>query len=170
MDLYAVLNLAPGASPAEIKAAYHRALLAAHPDKNNTSQPTPDIAAIKDAYRVLSSPALHAKAKVVQDPRPAQVISLVDFDEHGDDAWTHACRCGGAYAITGAEMDRGVHLVPCTSCSEVVWVGYELAERSSAGRLRCTALAHSANHPTTVATLPPTYRVAMHAQTEGKRL
>ncbi|KAJ7741494.1 hypothetical protein B0H14DRAFT_2989362 [Mycena olivaceomarginata] len=132
MDLYAVLNLAPGASSAEIKAAYHRALLAAHPDKNNASHSTPDIAAIKDAYRVLSSPALHAKAKADHDqlkrPRPAQVISLADFDEHGADAWTHACRCGGAYAISGTEMDRGVHLVPCTSCSEVVWVGYELAE------------------------------------------
>ncbi|KAJ7350508.1 hypothetical protein DFH08DRAFT_695757 [Mycena albidolilacea] len=130
MDLYAVLNLAPGASPAKIKAAYHRALLVAHPDKNNASQPTPDIAAIKDAYRVLSSPALCAKADQDQlrCPRPAQVILLADFDEQGADAWTHMCRCSGAYAITGAEMDHGVHLVPCTSCSKVVWVGYELAE------------------------------------------
>jgi diphthamide biosynthesis protein 4 len=61
-------------------------------------------------------------------PRPAQVISLADFDEQSADAWMHACRCGSAYAITEAEMDRGVHLIPCTSCSEVVWVGYELAE------------------------------------------
>jgi diphthamide biosynthesis protein 4 len=57
-----------------------------------------------------------------------QVISLADFDEQGADMWVHACQCGGVYAIAGAEMDRGVHLVPCTSCSEVVWVGYELAE------------------------------------------
>ncbi|KAJ7712647.1 hypothetical protein B0H14DRAFT_3018136, partial [Mycena olivaceomarginata] len=102
-DLYTVLDLAPGASPAEIKTAYHRALLAAHPDKNNASQPTPDIAAIKDAYRILSSPALRAKAKAKADhdqlkrPRPAQVISLADFDEHGADAWMHACRCGSAW-------------------------------------------------------------------------
>ncbi|KAJ7712651.1 hypothetical protein B0H14DRAFT_3018152, partial [Mycena olivaceomarginata] len=130
------------ASPAEIKAAYHRALLAAHPDKSDASQPTPDIAAIKDAYRVLSSPALRAKAKAHQDPRPAQVISLADFDEQGADAWTHACRCGGAYAITGAEMDRGVHLVP--------WFGWAMSWWRSS--------------------LPPTYRVAMRAQTKGRRL
>ncbi|KAJ7825833.1 hypothetical protein B0H14DRAFT_3725803 [Mycena olivaceomarginata] len=100
------------------------------PRQSNASQPTPDIAAIKDAYRVLFSPALRAKAKAHQDPRPAQVISLADFDEQGANARMHACRCGGTYAISGAEMDRGVHLVPCTctSCSEVVWVGYELAE------------------------------------------
>ncbi|KAJ7310689.1 hypothetical protein DFH08DRAFT_1046459 [Mycena albidolilacea] len=132
MDLYIVLNLAPGASPTEIKAAYHHALLTSHPVKNNASQPTPGIAAIKDAYRVLSSPALCAKAKTDHDqlkrPCPAQVISLADFDEHGADAWARACQCGGPYAITGAEMDRRVHLVLCTSCSEVVWVGYELAE------------------------------------------
>ncbi|KAJ7712641.1 hypothetical protein B0H14DRAFT_3637620 [Mycena olivaceomarginata] len=85
MDLYAILNLAPGASPAEIKAVYHRALLAAHPDKNNAAQSAPEIAAIKDAYRVLSLPALCAKAKAHQDPRSAQVISLADFAEQGAD-------------------------------------------------------------------------------------
>ncbi|KAJ7347104.1 hypothetical protein DFH08DRAFT_961478 [Mycena albidolilacea] len=144
IDLYTVLNLAPGVSPAEIKAAYHRALLAAHPDKNNTAQSAPDIAAIKDTYRILSSPTLRAKSKADQDPlkslRPVQVISLADFDEQGANTWAHACRCSSAYAITGAEMDRGVHLVLCTSCSEVVWVGYKLAEEDYA------------NHPTTVAT------------------
>ncbi|KAF8210087.1 hypothetical protein K438DRAFT_139707 [Mycena galopus ATCC 62051] len=129
LDCYQLLDVHPGASQADIKAAYHRALLAAHPDKN--AAPTnPDIAAIKDAYRVLSSPALRAKAEQehLKRPRPAQVISLADFDEASEDAWTHACRCGGAYAITAVEMDRGLHLIPCTSCSEVVWVGYELAE------------------------------------------
>ncbi|KAJ7712666.1 hypothetical protein B0H14DRAFT_3018174 [Mycena olivaceomarginata] len=106
MDLYAVLNLAPGESPAELKAAYHRALLATHPDKSNASpQPTPDIAAIKDTYH---------------RPRPAQ----------GDDAWADACRCGGAYAITGVEMDRGVHLVPSFGWA-MSW-----RRRSSADRLR----------------------------------
>ncbi|KAJ7935079.1 DnaJ-domain-containing protein [Mycena leptocephala] len=129
VDYYAVLSVAPGASPADIKAAYHRALLAVHPDKNPGS-PNPDIAAIQEAYRVLSSPSLRAQhaQHTPAGPRPAQVISLADFDEEQDDKWTHACRCGGAYAITGAEMEGGLHLVPCTSCSEVVWVGYEMVE------------------------------------------
>ncbi|KAF7351130.1 hypothetical protein MSAN_01675500 [Mycena sanguinolenta] len=127
MDCYAILDVQPGADAKDIKAAYHRALLAAHPDKNNASRH--DIAAIKDAYRVLSNPTLRAKAdQELKRPRPAQVISLTDFDEVDEDAWTHACRCGGTYLITAEEMDRGVHLVGCSSCSEVVWVGYELAE------------------------------------------
>ncbi|KAJ7270015.1 DnaJ domain-containing protein [Mycena haematopus] len=129
MDCYAVLEVAPDASPADIKAAYHRALLKAHPDKNK-SQSANTIAAIKDAYRVLSDPILRQTADQdhLKRPRPAQLISLADFDEAADDAWTHPCRCGGTYAITAAEMDRGLHLIPCTSCSEVVWVGYQLVE------------------------------------------
>ncbi|KAJ6560302.1 hypothetical protein B0H19DRAFT_1210357 [Mycena capillaripes] len=135
VDYYAVLSVAPGASAADIKAAYHRALLAAHPDKNPaSSKSNPDIAAIQDAYRVLSSTPLRAQHDLTRTPagpRPAQVISLAEFDEAPEqDAWTHTCRCGGAYGITGAEMEGGLHLIPCTSCSEVVWVGYELAEES----------------------------------------
>ncbi|KAF7362244.1 hypothetical protein MVEN_00570600 [Mycena venus] len=131
VDHYAVLSLTQAASSADIKAAYHRALLAAHPDKNPDA-PNADIASIQEAYRVLSSPALRAKTDAerrAKGPRPAQVISLADFDEMTEqDAWTHACRCGGVYTITGSDMDGGLHLIPCTSCSEVVWVGYEMVE------------------------------------------
>ncbi|KAJ6589853.1 DnaJ-domain-containing protein, partial [Mycena vulgaris] len=129
-DYYAILAVAPNSSPADIKSAYHRALLRAHPDKNPASATAPAIAAIQEAYRVLSTPRLRAQHdSAPTGPRPAQVISLEDFVEHAEpEAWEHACRCGGAYRITGEEMESGRHLVPCTSCSEIVWVGYELAE------------------------------------------
>ena len=42
--------------------------------------------------------------------------------------WTYGCRCGGLYVITEDDMEAGQHLVGCISCSEVLWVGYELAE------------------------------------------
>ncbi|KAJ7502980.1 hypothetical protein B0H11DRAFT_1987245 [Mycena galericulata] len=130
LDPYALLAVPVDASPAEIKAAYHRVLREAHPDKRAGS--TADIAAIQEAYRVLSTPDLRAKhdggrSNLPAGPRPAQLISLAEFDE-GDDAWAHACRCGGVYKITVDEMEQGQHLVPCSSCSEVVWVGYELAD------------------------------------------
>ncbi|KAJ7018335.1 DnaJ domain-containing protein [Mycena alexandri] len=132
-DYYKLLAVHRSASPKDIKAAYHRALLAAHPDKNPDAK-SKDIHAIQQAYRVLSDPARRAqhdtdRQRMPAGPRPAQVISLAEFDEVPEhDRWTHACRCGGNYAITGADMERGMHLVPCTSCSEVVWVGYELVE------------------------------------------
>ncbi|OCH87547.1 hypothetical protein OBBRIDRAFT_837263 [Obba rivulosa] len=146
-DYYALLAIPPSASPADIKRAYHRLLLLSHPDKrahapSPASGPPPpiDIDLVKQAYTTLSSPAaraaydasLRALAHAPRGPRPAAVISLEDFEEGGADAgwsvWRHACRCGGAYVITEREMDAGEHLVGCESCSEVVWVGYELAE------------------------------------------
>ncbi|KAJ6631597.1 hypothetical protein B0H10DRAFT_2159831 [Mycena sp. CBHHK59/15] len=136
---YTILSVSSDSSPSEIKSAYHRALLLSHPDKNLTANPligAVDIASIKEAYLVLSTPTLRAqydartrRSRVPTGPRPAQVISLEEFQEHDDlDSWSHSCRCGGIYIITSEEMDKGRHLVPCNSCSEMVWVGYELAE------------------------------------------
>lgn len=42
--------------------------------------------------------------------------------------WAYSCRCGGTYKIGERELERGVHLAGCGSCSEVVWVGYEVME------------------------------------------
>lgn len=78
----------------------------------------------------LSTPNLRAEYDSSRDspsttgPRPAQVISLDEFEE-GVDMWRHDCRCGGMYRITSLEMEEGHHLVACNSCSEVIWVGYE---------------------------------------------
>lgn len=140
-EYYEVLRLPRSASPAEIKQAYHRALLASHPDKRTVGSPAaasvlPDLDLLRAAYTTLSSHALRAEydkeTTVVggapAGPRPAQALSLEEFDEEHEGTWTHACRCGGTYRLREADMERGQHLVGCSSCSEVVWVGYELAE------------------------------------------
>ena len=98
-----------------------------------------DIALFKDAYTTLSSPHLRAQYDEkfsqqidVAGPRPAQVVSLEDFEEEEDGNlkvnWRYRCRCGGQYIITEEDLDNGQHLVGCGSCSEVVWVGYEQME------------------------------------------
>jgi len=69
----------------------------------------------------------NARVKTSTGPRPAQIISLEDFEEAEEGVWIHACRCGGTYRIIEEDMDAGRHLVGCESCSEVVWVGYEPA-------------------------------------------
>ncbi|KAJ3552492.1 hypothetical protein NM688_g4123 [Phlebia brevispora] len=133
------------ASALEVKVAYHRALLQSHPDKQslvNGSSPSPhpehvDIGLLKRAYTTLSSEELKknydsTRKAISAGPRPAQVVSLEDFtevDEGAEDIlWTYDCRCGGRYRIRESEMERGQHLVGCNGCSEVIWVGYELAE------------------------------------------
>jgi len=118
-------------------------LLQAHPDKNiysNSSQSI-DIALIKEAYYVLSNHQLRAKYDIQLSqrsnsapPGPAQVVSLEEFEEvdqnesEAEDFWRYACRCGGFYHITTTLMEKGEHLITCNSCSEIIWVGYELVE------------------------------------------
>ncbi|KAF7436266.1 hypothetical protein PC9H_003095 [Pleurotus ostreatus] len=144
VDYYQLLDVPRHASEVEIKAAYHRVLLRLHPDKNRTGERF-DIALIKEAYEVLS--AAHRReaydAAILKEklsklsstaPRPAQVISLEDFNEtpNGETdevaSWWYGCRCGGNYVIPTQAMERGEHLIGCSSCSEVIWAGYEIAE------------------------------------------
>lgn len=140
-DYYALLSLSTSASHAEIKAAYHRALLLHHPDKQaapDRRDGAVDIDLLKRAFATLSTPELRTQydaSRVLRSsgPRPAQVISLEEFDEHdaetdGEVCWSYDCRCGGTYRITEQDMEKDQHLVGCHSCSEVVWVGYEMVE------------------------------------------
>ncbi|KAL1669513.1 hypothetical protein GGF50DRAFT_44084, partial [Schizophyllum commune] len=125
-----------------LKDAYHRALLTHHPDKaHGPNSQQIAVSVIKEAYETLASPvkrerydrSLARKKTQHGGPRPAQVISLEDFDAIGEDdneelVWTNNCRCGGVYRISETDMEAGKHLIACDDCSEVVWVGYELAE------------------------------------------
>lgn len=144
-DLYQLLSVSKDASLAEIKSAYHRALLKSHPDKRSASNSDNyvDIALIKEAYTTLSNEEDRAayNARLTQNiytsasPRPAQVISLEEFDDESlgiaeEDSeggpWRYSCRCGGSYLITTTSMEKGEHLIACSSCSETIWVGYEV--------------------------------------------
>ncbi|RDX50490.1 hypothetical protein OH76DRAFT_1348864 [Lentinus brumalis] len=138
-DYYTILSVSHDATPAEVKAAYHRVLLASHPDKqvSGGSGDGVDIGLLKDAFNTLHDPerrAAYDASRSSDDkklgPRPAQVISLEDFDEESDMIWTYPCRCGGTYVVTEKMLDSGEHLVGCANCSEVVWVGYELVEEA----------------------------------------
>ena len=138
-DYYELLNVPRTASSAEIKASYRQLLLSLHPDKSDTSKgsPTPtniDIGQLKDAFVTLSSPEHRLKydseLSSPLDPspsrsRPALIVSLEDFNNLGQ-GWAYDCRCGGQYIIGEEDMEKGVHLTACSSCSEVVWVGYEV--------------------------------------------
>lgn len=134
-----------------MRLAYHRALLLHHPDKqvlvsrdiSTRERPRLAVALLKEAFETLSTPDLRAKYDAIRTrhpsgPRPAQVLSLADFTELEEGIWHHDCRCSGSYTIMEAEMERGQHLVGCGSCSEVIWVGYELVEDVEEGGLGAT--------------------------------
>ena len=143
-DYYGLLSVSSTASFTEIKSAYHRALLQFHPDKQrlNEAHTRPssdnvDVDLLRRAYTTLYAHESRSNYDALRNrapsgPRPAQVISLEDFAEVEESAedgvWTYKCRCGGVYRIKESEMECGQHLVGCSGCSEVVWVGFELAE------------------------------------------
>ena len=145
---YTLLGVTRSASPNTIKAAYHRTLLLLHPDKQrqNSDDPSPsaaNIGLVREAFLALSTTTQRAAYDAQYElsrkgPRPAQVVSLEDFDfseSEGPDStvsiWNLACRCGGMYKVTEDDLERGRHLVGCENCSEVVWVGYEMVEEVS---------------------------------------
>lgn len=133
--------MSQNSSPAEIKTAYHRALLIFHPDKHKQSTSTfVDISSIKEAYAILADPRARSDYDLrmqeqpnLRGPRPAQVVSLEDFEETAGNTWHYGCRCGGFYEIAEGDLEQGKHVIGCGSCSEVVWVGYELVEEVDAG-------------------------------------
>lgn len=140
-DYYDLLSLSSNASISEVKTAYHRALLLHHPDKQHSREPLKqgrtryDIDLLKRAFETLANSEERAKYDALRSqrsigPRPAQVVSLEDFTDLDDGlgTWLYRCRCSGAYIITERDMESGQHLVGCSSCSEVVWIGYELVE------------------------------------------
>ncbi|KAJ3509384.1 hypothetical protein NLJ89_g5250 [Agrocybe chaxingu] len=146
VNFYDLLSVSMDAPIADIKQAYHRILLQSHPDKRGDacqSADGVDISLIKEAYTVLSSEDLRRAYDAnrrdspgTTGPRPAQVVSLEEFEEETrgnveeseEGPWRYPCRCGGCYRITVALMDEGEHLIACNSCSEVIWAGYEVAE------------------------------------------
>lgn len=173
VDFYQLLSVARDASLAEIKAAYHRALLQSHPDKRMHAAHTRgsgradgsvtpvDIALLKEAYTVLANAGdraaydaqLRRRPHNKMGPRPAAVVSLEEFEvdrgeasavgededqginpadnaDEDEGPWRYSCRCGGWYRITASAMEKGQHLVGCSSCSEVIWVGYEVVSES----------------------------------------
>lgn len=140
VDYYSLLAVSRNSSPAQIKTAYHRALLIFHPDKHKSTSTSVDVTSIKEAYATLADPYARSTYDLKlqerpgsKGPRPAQVVSLEDFEEDtAGTAWRHNCRCGGFYEIIEEDLERGKHIVGCGSCSEVVWVGYELVQEVGA--------------------------------------
>lgn len=149
LDYYTLLGVAPSATPSEIKQAYRRLILMNHPDKQPTTTSrdaqfpvTSEIHRIKEAYDTLRDSILREaydsclRSNAMSAPpsrapstqRPAQMISLEEFDERKEGEWVYACRCGGVYKIDEGMMEEDRHLVGCEWCSEVVWVGYEVED------------------------------------------
>lgn len=138
---------APALSLQEVKAAYKRALLQHHPDKQSgqTSAKGPKnrrpasvtVDDIALAYKVLSEPSLRAEydrwlhAKDGEADSASIVhrtgLETVDLDDLASDeassSWSRNCRCGDerGFIVTEAELEKnaedGELIVGCKGCS-----------------------------------------------------
>ena len=127
---YDVLRLRPSSNlhSEDVKIAYHKALLAHHPDRltsssSHTTSSNPSVDEIVSAYKVLSDSKLRAGydrslATKRQGKLSAQPVSLAhegiesydleDLTYHEEiNKWSRSCRCGDeeGYIVTEAELD-----------------------------------------------------------------
>lgn len=144
-DYYAILGLEarrhdPSLDPQGVKTAYHRALLANHPDKSHAKPGRAigqTIDAIALAYQILSSPSLKEEydrglaTSQTSDSASGKVfhtgLDTVDLDDlsfsEETEKWSRGCRCGdeGGFEVTEAELERnsaeGELITGCRGCS-----------------------------------------------------
>ena len=151
LNHYQLLSLearqyAPVLSPAEVKAAYRRALLEYHPDKRSSLTVTPPkktcskrpitVDDIALAYKVLSESPLRAEydrwlySKELSgdsDRTHDTGLETVDLDDLAFDPessiWSRGCRCGDerGVTVTELELEKNVEdcelIVGCKGCS-----------------------------------------------------
>jgi len=147
------LPITPGKfSLQEIKAAYHRALLSAHPDKVSGSTGA-EVDLIREAWKILSDDAMRKEydAKIKSKYLPALELARkvfgnfvidglivhdafvsVDLDDMSYDhetlTYSFPCRCGkqGGFAVTEDDLEKGRDLVECKGCSSRIQISYEI--------------------------------------------
>lgn len=151
MDHYAVLGVDQAASGAEIRAAYHRLLLAAHPDKTGRAD-RGAVARLQAAYAAVADPARRAaydaqlrdackKLGFLVTGAGLDVHTLASFDmaDGAQCVWTRDCpRCTARalFELSEADLERGTPdglggyqiMVSCHSCLLWITVQYEEEE------------------------------------------
>ncbi|OQS05906.1 hypothetical protein THRCLA_20501 [Thraustotheca clavata] len=129
---YEVLGVASNCSQAEIKQAYHAAILASHPDKQRSSDMTSQFQDVHAAYQALRQvdtrrayDLLLQENKLKQEVRISDEIDLDDMTYiENEETYSYSCRCGDSYNITVDELEEGMDVVPCDGCSLNIRVVY----------------------------------------------
>ncbi len=80
---------------------------------------TADAATIADGARALYNVALARQRLVLQkELHTHQRVAVADMEwDESTGALSCACRCGGVFALSPEDVEHGVTIVACTSCS-----------------------------------------------------
>jgi curved DNA-binding protein CbpA len=126
---YAVLNIQTDADTVTVRKAFQALALIHHPDKQGNTE---SFQRIQQAYSVLSCAS---KRKIYNDKLakhgsgPIQEninIDLMEYDEMM--GFYTACRCGGRFAVTEDELEKGLYIIECDSCSSCLCVDYQIVD------------------------------------------
>ncbi|KAJ3152815.1 DnaJ sub C member 24 [Geranomyces variabilis] len=144
---YEALEVPPSASQDRIRKQYQRLVLQHHPDKAPQKAEHASISKTRDtaerfrsvvaAYEVLGDPDLRAAYDEELAGRSAAKLgplhAEVDLDDMQHDSaaelFSMPCRCGGSYVIREEELEDGVDIVGCSTCSLRIRVLYAEAEQ-----------------------------------------
>jgi len=122
MDHYALLGVDPSADVARVREAYKRAALATHPDRaSGDARAFLELTRARDCLVDAAARKRYDAALASRRARPlAETIDAEEMDvvcvsiaredaggaSGGVDAYARACRCGDAYEIPVAELER----------------------------------------------------------------
>lgn len=149
VSFYDVLQVDPSCTTLELKTAYHKLLLASHPDKTKSnivdSKTDVNIPQIQEAYRILTSNRKmydtllkeHHVITGLADGSGLDHLDLSTFKEQfkdGEYIWVNECiRCTvGNHIIKESQLENvpivncvGEVAVQCNNCSLWVSVGFK---------------------------------------------
>ncbi|KAI9028511.1 DnaJ domain-containing protein [Hyaloraphidium curvatum] len=151
---YDALGVPPTASAEEIRRAYQRLALQHHPDKvapqggtagpergddgkEGTGQPSGDaFLRVQAAWETLRQPAARRAydASLLRLASAGAIDAEVDLDDMEfrespeGGVYVHACRCGGEYAVSEGQLERGADAVGCGTCSLRIRVLYRAVD------------------------------------------
>ncbi|KAI9315411.1 DNAJ heat shock N-terminal domain-containing protein [Obelidium mucronatum] len=149
---YEALGIPADSSNEDIKRQYQKLVLQLHPDKAGANTHSPSAAPLHRFSRELHLQLVLKAWEVLRDPETKAIYdrelasnggrgssaqngimnAQVDLDdmEYNEDAssFSSSCRCGGEYVITEAELETGIEIVPCSTCSLCITVLYSVCQ------------------------------------------
>lgn len=136
MDPYLELHIEVSASEQEIKAAYQKALLQYHPDKQHNKKSSTSVEKflkVQEAWKILSDKDKKLQYDMsvkIEDAKfhGAETINIGQFEksignaetESGESVectiYTKLCRCGDSFEISSIELEDGFNSLQCDTC------------------------------------------------------
>jgi DnaJ-class molecular chaperone len=118
-EAYRLLGVAPGATPAEVRAAFRRRVMEQHPDTSAGGDDDSSVQDLVDAYRLLATPGggnvEGARIRVRHESARAR-RTCVACDGTGRRAEPVVCPdCAGSAGLTTLEVDRA-RVTWCHTC------------------------------------------------------